>query len=118
MFTLPQFIAEVRRLAAEKPDVKYFEHITGPYSGRCWYNATDKAPACIMGQAAANLGFPFENSDEGNVIEWVLAAKGLGKKGDVELAWLGHVQAAQDRNSSWGFAVAEADEKFPTMRVR
>lgn len=113
-----KLIAEVRKVAAERPD-----HVYGP--ANCQYMVNGQ-PSCIMGQALYRLGYlPSEVPIEDITINLMLSKLGIEVAPD-ELTWLCHVQNAQDgrvslashgpgivsmrdRRLSWGQAVQYAD---------
>jgi hypothetical protein len=96
------FEAEIRRLAAERPN-----HI---HKDACEY-VKDGVGSCLLGQALENIGIdldPLSGSLNGEEIDDV--AKWLGWEIDpLVLAWAFKVQEHQDSEYPWGKAVAIAD---------
>lgn len=117
-----KLIAEVRKIAAERPDYVYG-------LANCQYMVNGH-PSCIMGQALYRLGYlPSVVPIEDVTINLVLSKLGIEVAPD-ELTWLCRVQNAQDgrvslashgpdvvnmldRRLSWGQAVQYADGELP-----
>lgn len=84
----------VRKIAKERPDVKYGM----PESGTCSYDegvCSDGSVGCIFGQAAKLLGEPLYGSRE--ITDYY------------DDDWCLLVQTYQDKGRSWGEAVRQAD---------
>lgn len=99
-----RLIEEVRKVAAENPDLDY--------KAPCLYVKAGK-PSCLIGQALWRLGVidaDFEQ-DSSNVdgMRGVLDRLSLRVDGS-ELEWLCDVQNAQDTWATWGGAIKYADE--------
>lgn len=115
-FTVEQLVAEVRKLANEKPGNVY--EAEPEYS--CSYDTgvySDGSVGCIFGQAFQRLGVPIRGS---LTIGFVICDK-LGVEASKEQClWMGHVQGCQDHGSNWARSVYLADEKyqdaFPALR--
>jgi hypothetical protein len=109
--TADQIITEVRRIAAENPDFRYRDHLNG--GEKCFYNETeDGEPACIMGQALANLGHAVDPVYEQKGVEHVLIHQFGLHPGYQQGMWLTEVQISQDRGATWAEAVETADQRF------
>lgn len=104
--TADQIIAEVRRLAAERPDYVYEKP---PGSTFCLYRHEDGSPGCIFGQALDNLGVGLDEHTYGT-IGIVLFDLGVAKT-DQQANWMTSVQHYQDNGRPWAEAVAKADEE-------
>lgn len=112
-------VAEVRRLAAERPDFVYEKQTTDEWaSGVCLYVHQDEqqglVAGCLIGHALANLGVPLESLREFDRSGDDTSADALlpkfGVSGTVTL-WAMHAQLEQDEGQPWGRAVKLADEQ-------
>jgi hypothetical protein len=110
--TFAELAAEVRRLAAERPDYTYPNTING-----CTYTTDTRngitTPPCLFGQALLNLG-ASESVLEGeyNRIRVLMTTVGIFY-GTTEGDWAAMVQAGQDDHARWADAVRDADEAIP-----
>lgn len=107
MITVNDVIAEVRKLAAEKPDNTY----TRPGGKQCCYDAgvcTDGSVGCIFGQALARLGHPASGTYTINSILFNREQLGLARDRPAGL-WCSYVQDWQDEGFTWARAVEYAD---------
>ena len=122
-----KLIAEVRKVAAERPD--YIYQSSGP-ADACWYMHNGE-PSCIMGQAMYRLGAIGPSNPQSGRIENKNVSDALHilniNVDHPEADWLDEVQAAQDGRHlkpfgselgkplppklSWSAAVAQADER-------
>ena len=113
--TVSEVIAAVRKLATDWPDAIYDMGDLGSclYDAGNVSNGPPGAVGCIFGQAGVSLGIMdrFPVGDQGGVGIATLFADYLevATTGD-EQDWMKMVQEAQDTSSSWGDAVANADE--------
>lgn len=105
-----KIIAEVRKVAAEKPDFEY--------RGVCRY-VVDAQPGCLVGHALWNLGLidedferhPANDEDVDYVAEYLAYKRNVCDDFDSqELDWLSRAQHTQDDKTPWGECVALADE--------
>lgn len=112
MATIDDVIAEIRRLAAEKPDYVYKKP---PGSALCanWYWDGDRrVGSCIVGQALGNLvGLDAVPIGNGSSISMLNAGIPVGPRGKTQ--WVAMVQCEQDQGLPWGEAVAFADNTCP-----
>lgn len=111
-------VAEVRRLAAERPDFVYEKQATDEWwaSGACLYVHQDEhqglVAGCLIGHALANLGVPlellseFDRSGDDTSADALLPK--FGVSGTVTL-WAMQAQLEQDEGQPWGRAVELAD---------
>lgn len=107
--TIEQVIAEVRRLADEKPDFVY----PRPPGGSCKYTPDNEQPGCIFGQALSALGWRFALPEiEGHGIAGALQRLNIDTP-PRQTRWCAEVQIAQDGGQPWGEAVQLADAKRP-----
>jgi hypothetical protein len=109
--TAEQIIAEVRRLAAERPDYVYEKP---EFSAYCLYMHGD-GPGCIFGHALHNLGWDFSEEQKGTITS-ILLGDGpdpLVETTSQQRLWMRAVQSKQDNAFTWGKAVELADEEFP-----
>lgn len=101
-----KIIAEVRKVAADKPGYVYPQ-----INGNCNY-VRNGQPSCIVGQALWNVGLinsestidDYGDSAIKNVValeDWPLEVG--------EVNWLTEVQDKQDNGLEWGDAVSRAD---------
>lgn len=120
---MSDIIAEVRKIAKERPDVYYNPDGMCKYSsGEC----SDGSIGCIFGQAFTNLGIdakkfdkypvPHHTSINGSTtyvpsIDHILRNE-FNCKEVLELEWCGTVQNGQDGGLSWKEAVLEADREL------
>lgn len=107
--TADQIIAEVRRLAAEKPDYVYEKP---EFSAFCLYMHGDE-PGCIFGHALHNLGWDVTAHDAG-AINTVLDDNGVLTT-TKQREWMREVQFSQDHGSTWEKAVRSADQVAPRV---
>ncbi|MEU9871085.1 hypothetical protein AB0C87_24860 [Actinomadura sp. NPDC048021] len=105
--TFKDIEAEVRKLAAERPDFEYPE-------GSCYYNPSTfpRKPSCLFGQAFINLGEPVPESYENIPITTVMRRLGI-RFTEQEGYWAGTVQNQQDGSHPWGKAIALGDKWHP-----
>lgn len=136
MTKLEQLIAEVRRLAAEAPDVEYVPPTSKP---TCFYTRGKTANGgcgCLFGQALQNVfpniwqqldAYERENDCPYGSIPFVLAdydfrmpSEGDDTSVQRQVNWCRRVQKLQDGDSlgrtPWGRAVAQADEEFEVSK--
>jgi hypothetical protein len=109
-----RLIDEVRALAAERPS--YVDPRSAPDINSCSYVTDERGEACIFGQAFARLGLPA------NILGTVCVSDLLcrvsvraffsEKPTPPQRSWCQLVQSSQDRGTSWGSAVAHADQYF------
>jgi hypothetical protein len=121
-FDPKRLVAEVRALAAEKPDFVYtaidFHSDADGGREKCTYVHGDDG-GCIVGQAALRAGMPLDelrekdNDDEDTSVSVQFADYGLSAD---ELLWLSKVQHAQDTNMPWGAAVDHADDAIQGVK--
>jgi hypothetical protein len=107
-----ELIAEVRRIAAERPDTVYRQPST---SCGCFYEkgeCTDGSVGCIFGQALNNLGYPVTGTAS---IDIIARSRFVGNC-LVILAWCREVQNVQDGGLSWGDAIISANTKWPIVQ--
>lgn len=104
VITFAELEAEVRRLAAERPDYVYPAADGGE---NCFYQDEGK-PRCIFGEALGILDVLVPQG-ETKAIDYLLADLGVATTAE-QLGWAGQVQYYQDRGRSWGSAVRYADE--------
>jgi hypothetical protein len=115
MFDPKRLVAEVRALAAEKPDYVYQLQSKGP---SCVY-VEKGVGSCIVGQAALRAGMDLEelskkdSDEEDTSVSVQFEDYGLSAE---ELLWLSKVQHSQDTQFPWGAAVARADDSFPGVK--
>ena len=116
--TFAEIAAEVKALAASRPDYVY----PVAASGGCTYVDESKAlgyhsPACLFGQAMLNLGVPdSELRDRNDFIRDVLSDLEIRFTND-EGNWAMRVQSAQDREIPWGVAVSANESLFPADTI-
>lgn len=118
MITAAELEAEVRRLAAERPDFVYARP-SGTTWGSCVY-AHDGCGSCIMGQALINVGIPVEWFTEsgtrntwgiGELISLLHFEERIADDFDRRATdWFSDVQTQQDLSNKWSDAIARADE--------
>jgi hypothetical protein len=113
--TFGQIEAEVRRLAALRPDFVYER----PGAGRwCQYTRTEEGGVivgdCIFGQALIAAGVKPEHIRrlEHKDIEMVLRALDIPTS-PREREWAACVQERQDKANAWASAIAYADHTYP-----
>ena len=114
VITPEQIIAEVRKVAAERPDHVYRnpEWPESQTRGFCKY-MHDGEPGCIMGTAFYHLGVTLpEGGDVGNVLMGYFPSI-YDQLSEEQESWLRSVQRNQDQGSSWADAVIKADEDDP-----
>lgn len=107
--TAEQIIAEVRRLAAERPD---FVYVSPEFSDQCLYMHGENEPGCIFGHALFNLG--VDTSDTYGPIGEVLTMQGIAATVR-QRDWMRDVQYRQDHRLTWGQAIRDADEARPNV---
>jgi hypothetical protein len=123
--TWEQIEAEVRRLAAERPDFVYVRPETEP---RCmyWHEAANE-PGCIFGHALYTLGVPVDRlvafdhmpqqaTSPGYPDDWysegitnVVKALGVNVTDEQE-GWAKVLQERQDSGDTWGAAIEFTDD--------
>ena len=106
--SLIQLARTVRKIASDRPDVKYMAQ------GNCMYDTgacSDGSVGCIFGQAINQLGLKVPHNFEGCSINMVLEEINTVKYSDQtkKMQWLDIVQASQDVGMSWAAAVSKAD---------
>lgn len=112
--TFVQVEAEVRRLAAEKPDYVYPRSTGLCGDANCYYTAdapgNSTGEICIFGQAFQNLGVPagVMAQSEGSGAASVFDSLNIPATA-VQWRWASRVQETQDAQAPWSVAVAEAD---------
>ena len=121
-FDPKRLVAEVRALAAEKPDFVYtaidFHSDADGGGDKCSYVHGDEG-GCIIGQAALRAGMDLDelrekdNDDQDTSVSFQFAEFGLSID---ELGWLARVQFHQDLKLPWGAAVARADDEIPGVK--
>jgi hypothetical protein len=114
VITVHNVIAEVRKLAAEKPDNCYVP--TDAWGGCCYDKGqcTDGSVGCIFGQALQRLGRPITGC--GSITQALCDSRWfepLTIDLDNEVEWCKLVQQYQDANLSWGKAVESANRLYP-----
>ncbi len=109
MDRLDQLVAAVRKIAAERPDIKY-NH------SNCFYDdlkCTDGSVGCLLGQGLAAIGWILY--DEGYrheiSISDLLVQAGY-READTRIRWCSRVQTRQDICSAWGKCIEYADEEI------
>jgi hypothetical protein len=112
---LRDLIDEVKRLAANSPDNRYYR---SPGSKNCEYDAgecADGSVGCIFGQALENLGHP-PHGYGGEGIPQVLGFDyGALKANCRALVWCQTVQRLQDSGYAWYEAVSHASKSCPVL---
>lgn len=115
--TFAQLQQKIRDLAETNPAYIYpAKNRPAGFTGRfhnCVYrtNGATGQPACIFGQAFAELGYPVPVELEGNPISellYVLLAD-VATMQPKDFTWAQDVQSKQDRGTPWANAVAHAD---------
>ena len=130
MRSAKQVIAKVRELGANAPENKYVSNngftICYYHIGKC----TNGSTGCIVGQALMELGWVSQYdllfyaheyrlyTDEHLIFNDTTNITSLFKKLLIdcqgnELQWLARVQDKQDRGSTWGEAIKNADYSYP-----
>ncbi len=107
--TSNEVIAEVRKLAEERPDHIY-QSENG--NGVCLYNAEGETEACIFGQALQRLRFAVPKHKEGSSIISVLDTLGIRIVESWHADWMIFVQREQDMRIRWATAVSHADQIY------
>lgn len=117
-------VAEVRRLAAERPDYVYrdthsecfyVEHCENDVTGGdFWADPEELFGSCIVGQACLNLGvdklaFKYHNNQPFSYF-WHKLFEENSIIDNKDIVWLQKVQFRQDNKDSWGVAVKNADD--------
>lgn len=110
-------IAEIRRVAAERPEYNYRDEIRKMGFDGCVYQLPSGEPGCLIGQGLfplmENKDFFLEHDDlnEDDVLglEDANLIVGTGR----EIGWLSRAQIRQDAGFTWGEAVAVADAEYP-----
>lgn len=121
-----KIVAEVRKLAEERPDHVYVSEVFG----QCSYVGAEigrpnESGGCIIGQALIRTGV-----SETELAEWETGAHRawgpdstvdmmqldhpgwLGEPSEADMDWLLAVQGKQDRGDSWADAVRLTDQGF------
>jgi len=140
---LDAIIAEVRRLAAEKPDYVYEQperaSLDGEFYGvesvfdlnTCLYvhkpaDSAEATPGCLFGHAFLNLGYTVDqvkrcdrDLDASEAIRTLVGDGDLGTSEEIErkLSWANSAQSGQDGGATWEGAVAHADEFWGEVRA-
>ena len=107
------FIQAVRDLAAWDPD--YVDPLSAKEMEACQYksNKCTGYPGCIVGQAAARVGFTqSEMLEAASVARFIHHLFG-GQFTARQVDWVRRVQLAQDEGVTWRDAVYEADMSVP-----
>lgn len=114
-FTVDDVMAQVRALAAERPDYVYRPVAPGAL---CSYVTGQDGQGCIVGQALMRLGVPKERlaaseADEGTAVPADELLQDLldldtAAMATNEVGWIMSVQTGQDSGETWGKAVAYA----------
>ena len=122
MFDPKRLVAEVRALAAEKPDFVYtaidFHSDADGGGEKCSYVHGNDG-GCIVGQGALRAGMDLDelsekdNDGEDTSVSSQFMDYGLSTDA---LGWLSAVQYYQDTGSPWGAAVAHADDRIPGVK--
>lgn len=121
-FDPKRLVAEVRALAAEKPNFVYtaidFHSDADGGGDKCSY-VHGNVGGCIIGQAALRAGMDLEelrekdNDADDTSVGSVFAGFGLSVDA---LGWLSSVQHSQDTGMPWGSAVAHSDDRIPGVK--
>jgi len=121
-FDPKRLVAEVRALAAEKPDFVYTAiafHADRHGGGeKCSYVHGDEC-GCIIGHAAVRAGMSLDelrekdDDDEDTSVSVQFAEYGLSAD---RMGWLSKVQHGQDTKLPWGAAVSKADDEIPGVK--
>ncbi len=104
---LDELVAEVRKIAAERPDTRY-EH------KGCFYDqneCSDGSVGCVFGQAFRAIDWVPYKSGEKFYIAGVLLREGYASS-DLRLKWCGVFQCQQDRGFTWEEGIVVADEEI------
>ena len=102
-----KIIAEVRRVAAERPDYVY------PSQYGCSYLNDCGGPSCLVGHALWNRnlirdGWEGDSWGDSSIHNVIIQEGWQLEIGEID--WLSRVQDAQDSGYSWGHAIARADK--------
>lgn len=108
----------LRKIVAERP-----EHVYVPPGGqgsRCMYVHTDAAgdapqPGCLVGHVLAKLGVPLADlaAHEGDGASSLVRHLGIGLSDSTEYL-LDLAQDSQDSGTTWGAALARAEQSAAT----
>jgi len=118
MRPLTDLVDAIRKLGANYPDAIYEESDgTCSYSQGNVVDGPDQQIGCIVGQAAASIGVPYEvlvdGGEEGSdVFIDRLINEGLIKPDSYDNGkahWINSVQGSQDGGTEWGEAIRQAD---------
>ena len=105
------FIQAIRDLAAWDPDY------VDPYSQiefmNCEYKAGSTYPGCIVGQAAARVGFMQNQMLETDSISRFIRHLFGDSFSSRQVDWVRDVQLNQDSGMRWGESVCQADIRIP-----
>ncbi len=104
---LDKLIAEVRKIAAERPDTIY-AHDGCEYDSK---ECSDGTIGCLLGQGLTAIGWYILEEADGRAITEVLENAGYLEEDD-KVQWCAKVQREQDWGASWGSAVQGAGELF------
>jgi hypothetical protein len=116
--TLSELVAQVRRLAADRPDNVYQPELVGA-GHRCSYldgRCTDGTLGCLVGQAFRAAGLTADELQPVNRLAICEALEHLLRQ-DIDclqgahIAWLMSVQNAQDEGARWREAIEVADRE-------
>ena len=103
MDKLDSLVAEVRKIAVERPDTIYC-------GGPCYYDSgecNDGSVGCLIGQALSAVDWSIYNPGQDSTISVLLGVKGFeGSRVD----WCRRVQQMQDNGRTWGECITYADE--------
>lgn len=141
-----EIIERMRAAAKARPDYVY-QTPDQPWlpQGDCVYfeGGDNTCPSCLVGHGIAPLvgpdafelrqlpldddapedenvfevkRFHLEDQDSRAVIDWLSGSADLDCTPE-QGGWIAYVQAAQDRKTPWGAAIAEADEIHPTVAI-
>ncbi len=105
MDKLDSLVAEVRKIAVERPDTIYC-------GGPCYYDSgecNDGTVGCLLGQALDAIDWHIYMVEEDTHIGAVLERQDYA---DSRTTWCRRVQEAQDNGGTWGYCVEYADKKI------
>ena len=117
-----KLVADVRQLAAERPDYIY----DGPTPGTCFYFHGPGEPGCIIGHALAKQGMSWDDmsgdNESDNHPAWATLASNVTRarlRGEPvplhdgwyseDMHFLTLVQQHQDQHNRWSEAITYAD---------
>lgn len=103
--TYDEVVADLRALAAERPDYTYNAYEDGD-DGSCIYFHHDGTPSCIVGHVLAKHGVTLEDVGSANddVVE-KLVTGGIISGDSAAMGVLDRAQGAQDSGRRWADAV-------------